>query len=108
MSENQKIMEQFSQYSFDWAWIAKTDNNLKLLEKIDESFPKVDLIVLDEIESKPVFLRFSSYYYDSNKDKVNYIYSCSSVERSYLASAFAGKLESRFMLPTAIMNCITP
>lgn len=96
VNENQKMMEQFSQYNFDSSWIIKTSNNLKLLEKIDESFPNVVLIVQDEIEGKTVFLGFSGYYYEKIHEKVNYIYSCSSEERVYLSGVFEGKLDSRF------------
>jgi hypothetical protein len=96
VNENQKIMEQFSQYNYDLSWITKANNNIKLLEKIDESFPNVELIVQDEIEGKPVFLAFSGYYYEKITEKVNHIYSCSSKERAYLSDAFEGKLDSRF------------
>ena len=96
VGENQQILEQFSEYSFERTWIKQTSNSLKLLEKIDESFPSVDLIVQDKIEGKSVFLLFSTYYYDNDKGKVNYLYSCSSEERAYLASVFKGKLDSKF------------
>jgi len=96
VEENQQILEQFCEYSFDNSWIKQTSNNLKFLEKIDESFPSVDLIIQDKIKGKDVFLRFSRGYYDKNAEKVDYIYSCSFKERSYLAGVFAGKLDTEF------------
>jgi len=78
-------------------WISKTSSDLKLLEKIDESFPGVELIIQDEIEGRTVFLRFTSYFY-SKEDlkKTDFIYSCSAKERAYLSSAFKGNMENKF------------
>lgn len=100
VEENQEMLNQFSAYTFDKTWVKKTKSDLKLLEQIDESFPDIELIIQDEIEGKQVFLGFDSYYYyeddDNDVAKVNFIYSCSSEERDYLANAFKGGTESRF------------
>ena len=98
VEENQPILKRFTEYRFDYTWISKTSSDLALLKKIDENFPSVDLLVQDEIEGKTVFLRFTSYFnsQDDDREKTDFIYSCSAEERAYLSSAFKGKAESRF------------
>ncbi len=94
--ENQPILTQLSNYQFENSWRSLARNNLLLLEKIDESFPDIKLIVADEINEKPVFLAFNDYYYKKNDKKVDFIYSCSASERAYLTDVFEGNLKELF------------
>lgn len=95
VKENKMIMSQFAEYEFDDSWRRSAGYNIRLLKKIDESFPNVLLIVADEIQGKSVFLAFSDYYKD-DKEKADFIYSCSPEERAYLSDVFNGNLTKRF------------
>lgn len=95
LDENQGIISKFTEYSFNREYINQVSNSLRLIEKIDEDFPNVDLIISDEIEGKNVHLKFDSRDYSSNEKteirKVKYIFSSSKEEREYLQDVFFGQ-----------------
>jgi hypothetical protein len=98
VKENQQALKQLSNYQFSTNWIKQTQETLKLLGKIDENFPNVQLILQDKVQDRFVFLVFDDYHYEKNStpERSDFIYSCSSEERIYFTAVFAGKRQERF------------
>ena len=93
VSEQQAIITSLSDYSFSRDYINKTNQNIKLLSRVEEKFPQVTVIARDEIDGKPLLLGFGSYAYrdkDREPEKVDYILGTSSEERKYLNEVFDG------------------
>jgi hypothetical protein len=93
IEQNPKYNQTFANYSFDDNYIKNTALALDVIQKIDESFPRVLVIQLDEIDGKSVFLRFSDYLENSEEKpkvltKQDYIFTAGSAERKYLKQAF--------------------
>lgn len=94
IAEQMDSIEAMADYEFSDNYVNRTSSSLKLLSKVDESFPEITLILRDQIEGKPVLLGFTQRYYSENMDfqKVDFIFSTSKEERAYLKSVIDGKV----------------
>ena len=95
LDEKQDILTQFVPYQFSATYIAAIQPGLRMLEKSDENFPTISILVADTIDREQVFLRFRRHYLDEdeleNVEKLDYIYPCSKEERLYLQNVFGGQ-----------------
>ena len=97
ISENQDSVNDLINYNFTKQYIEQTAEHLGVISKIEESFPRIIVIVRDEIRDKSVFLSFGSYSKLDKDEKIkkhNYIYSTSKEEREYLSKIFEKKLKT--------------
>ncbi len=93
VEEQKQIISEISDFSFSKEGIENISSNIKFLSKIEEKFPKVTIIIKDQIKGKPVLLGFNSYMYvdeEKEPEKVDFILGTSSEERNYLHSIFSG------------------
>jgi NADH:ubiquinone oxidoreductase subunit 5 (subunit L)/multisubunit Na+/H+ antiporter MnhA subunit len=91
IEEQKDMLLRATDYSFSKTYINQISSDIKILSQVEEKFPQVTVIVQDEIDGKPLLLRFSSYSAIHNNEKpkkVDYILSTSSEERKYLYSIF--------------------
>lgn len=91
IKERKKMIENMANYKFGHRYAEKVSNSLKLLSKVDESFPQASLIIRDRIKNKSVLLIFTQHYYSSDHKhikKVDFIFPTSTEERAYLNSVF--------------------
>ncbi len=91
ISEQSEIIDSLSRYNFSKDYINNASKSIKVLSKVEEKFPRVTVIVRDQLNNKPLLLGFSSYSSlgeDSDAHKENYILSTSSEEREYLNLIF--------------------
>ncbi|TLX72591.1 hypothetical protein E9993_17290 [Labilibacter sediminis] len=94
-------VEALSEYTFTEDYIKRTEKTLDYLSKIDDNLPNAFVIVQDTVEGTPTYLRIRDYQMDyttkENKDKIEYIYSCSMEEKEYLNDIFTGnEIKPRF------------
>ena len=59
VEEQNNTLEELTDYVFSNEYVEKAIQNVKLLGKVEEQFPKVTVIVREEIEGKNFFLGFS-------------------------------------------------
>ena len=93
LAEQQDIIGSLSSYSFSREYIESASQDIKVLSKVEEKFPKVTVITRDSLRGKPLLLGFTSYSglgKDEEALKADYILSTSSEERKYLNSIFDG------------------
>ncbi len=90
LTENGPMVQAMSEYSFDKAYIDQTQSTLKVLSRVDESFPQVSLLLQDRVQGKPMTLQFLQYHYQDKLDRADFIYTASKDERIYLDEVFAG------------------
>jgi hypothetical protein len=98
VKENSEIINQIAKYEFSKEYIDKTADKIELLEKLDENFPYISIIVKDTIDNKEVFLYFterSNVAEEKEPRKVNYIFATSKEEKANLDSIFAGHNNSQ-------------
>lgn len=96
IAEYEDTINEFANYNFSETYINETANSLRLLKKIDEHFPNIDIIIQDEVDGRDVFLIFNSYGFkakDEDPVKVDYIFSSSQDERKFLNDAFEDKIK---------------
>ena len=99
VAENPNILNDMARYEFSKEYVDRTSSNLKILSGIDENFPQVNVIVRDQINQKPVLLRFGRWSRTSEEDldKANYIYAASEDERTYINEVLDSQgMEVRF------------
>jgi hypothetical protein len=100
IEEQKEIIGRLSNYSFSRDYIENSSQDIKVLSKVEEKFPKVTVITRDSLRGKPLLLGFTSYTglgKDEKALKADYILSTSSEERKYLNSIFDGvSSEHRF------------
>ena len=92
VEDNRSQLAVIAPYRFDAAYLHQTAEMLRVLTRIDRNFPAVQLIVSDEISSKPVLLAFNEYSMPNTAQDVEtpspqrsrYIYGSDSAERDYL------------------------
>ena len=86
-SYSQEIRK-ISNYSFTKEWINETANMIKIVERIDQNFDDVFLIVADEINGNKMYLTFSDSSVGMDEktliNKINYISKSTLGEREYL------------------------
>ena len=101
VSENKKELETLANYEFNKEYLAKSSQILSVLEKIDRSFPEVEVILPDNIDGKNVYMGFRRRDYVEKSEppkKQDYIFSTSKEDRAYLENIFsAGKKDMRFL-----------
>ena len=95
VAENQQSLASLADYQFSPDYAKKSAAVLEVIQKIDENFPQVKLIVQDKIGDKQVFLAFGERQYRTEKDEqdkgmASYIFPTSQEERDYLQSALNG------------------
>ncbi|OMH39149.1 hypothetical protein [Motiliproteus sp. MSK22-1] len=93
LEEQSEIISRLSAFSFSREYIQKTSQDIKVLSRVEEKFPRVTVIARDRLDGKPLLLGFSNYSgLGKNEEalKENYILSTSSEERKYLHSVFDG------------------
>ena len=93
LEEQKDIINNLSNYSFSRDYIERASQEIKVLSKVEEKFPKVTVIARDSLRGKPLLLGFTSYTRlgkDEEALKADYILSTSSEERQYLNSIFDG------------------
>jgi hypothetical protein len=94
VTEQSDVMSRLSNYSFTREYLESTSQDIKILNKVEEKFPSITVIVRDYINDKSYLLGFGGYIYlndDKEPQKSNYILSTSSEERKYLNSVFSGE-----------------
>ncbi len=100
VKEQQDIIHKLADYTFSREYIERASQNIKVLSKVEEKFPRVTVITRDDIDGKQFLLGFSSYSglgKNEEPKKADYILSTSSEERKYLHSVLEGKIsEHRF------------
>lgn len=93
LAEQKDIIDRLSSYSFSREYLESASQDIKVLSKVEEKFPKVTVITRDSLRGKSLLLRFTSYSglgKDEEPLKADYILSTSSEERKYLNSIFDG------------------
>ena len=91
VQKNMSDLKILADFSFDQAYVEATSKKLRVLSKIDESFPNLSVIVKDNIDGKSVFLNFGSWdKWHDDRSKVDFMYSGSADERRYLDRALSG------------------
>lgn len=93
VAEQKDIIDQLSDYTFSREYIERASQDIRILSKVEEKFPRVTVIVKDQLNGKPLLLGFNDYSRlgkDQDALKVNYILSTSGEERKYLYSIFDG------------------
>lgn len=103
IEQNPTYNQTFANYSFDEKYIKNTAEALEVIRKIDESLPSVEVIQIDEIDGKSVFLKFNDYAVESEgeakkRTKQDHIFAASSTERKYLEQAFRNKTNKHFFI----------
>lgn len=91
IEEQKEIIDKLADYSFSREYIETVSENLKVLSKVEEKFPRIRVILRDEWKSKPLLFSFGIYLSLSAGEmplKADYILSTSSEERQYLHSVF--------------------
>jgi len=91
-----------SEYYFTKEWINNAGNMMRMMERIDQNFDNVYLILLDEINGNKMYLTFSSAgaRMDDNAiiDKVNYINKSTLKEREYLEKVLNGSYNEKYFV----------
>jgi hypothetical protein len=87
---------EITEYSFSKEWINSTAKTLGVIEKIDQNFDNVSLVLQDDVNGNKMYLifsRFSSVRMDEQTkiDKIDYINRSTLEEREYLEKVFQGK-----------------
>lgn len=91
IKEQKEIIDGLAHYSFSREYIEKASQNIKVLGKVEEKFPRVTVITRDHLGGKPLLLGFTSYSgleKGAEALKADYILGTSSEERKYLHSVF--------------------
>ena len=97
VKEQKDIIDRLVNYNFSREYIEVASENIKILSKVEEKFPRITVITKDEIDGKQFLLGFSSYSHlgkNEEAKKVDYILSTSSEERKYLYSVLEGKISN--------------
>ncbi len=95
--EQKDIIARLSNYSFSREYIENASQDIKILSKIEEKFPRVTVITRDRLRGKPILLKFTNYSglgKDEKASKPDYILSTSSEERQYLNAIFDGSIST--------------
>jgi hypothetical protein len=93
VKERIDVITKIADYNFSRSYVQSIEKSLLLLEKIDEAFPQVTAILIDEIDGKRILMGFSgrSYQLNDELDRVKFVLSTSADERAYLYEVFEGK-----------------
>ncbi len=94
LDEHRDIVDELLDYEFTVDYMDNASRKIKLLSKIDENFPGIEVLLPDKINNVDVVLSFGGYFgYDKKKkpQKVDFIFSASAAERDYLERVFNGQ-----------------
>jgi len=105
-------INKISEYSFTKEWINNTANTIEIMEKIDQNFDVVYLILQDEINGNKMYLTFSgnkvsmdekavdvSFHKEGQPiEKINYINKSTLKEREYLEKVFNEKYNEKYFV----------
>jgi len=84
-------INQLANYDFSPTYIKRASELLRRLTRVDEQFPQVQAVVLDNIEGKSYLLAYSESSGFEKVTRADFIYPCSAEERRYLRAALSGK-----------------
>jgi hypothetical protein len=89
-------------YAFTKEWMNDMANTLTVIEKIDENFDHVYLILQDDINENKMYLTFSRYSTSKDEktetDKINYVSKSTLDEREYFEKVFHEKHKEKYFV----------
>ncbi|MDR2718684.1 MAG: hypothetical protein LBB89_11575 [Treponema sp.] len=95
-------IDRLTEYSFTKEWINDTANTLTVIEKIDENFDHVYLILQDDINGNKMHLTFSRYSTSKDEktetDKIDYVSKSTLDEREYFEKVFHEKHKEKYFV----------
>jgi hypothetical protein len=95
-------INEFSKYSFTKEWINHTANTLEIIEKIDQNFNGVYLILQDVINGNNMYLTFSTRTVSTDEknviNKIEYIRRSELKEREYFDKVFNEKYNEKYFV----------
>lgn len=94
ISENKQAIAALSNYKFSSAYIIKAETTLEFIEKIDNNFQEITMIIPDTIDGKSLFLAFgksNNWNEEQSPKMASFIFSASQDERAYLQHVFSTK-----------------
>jgi nitrogen fixation/metabolism regulation signal transduction histidine kinase len=91
-----------SDYSFTKEWINNTAKMIRIMQRIDQNFDNVSLILSDEINGNKMYLTFSGTDVSMDDkytiDKVNYINKSTLKEREYLEKVLTKDYNEKYFV----------
>jgi hypothetical protein len=97
-------ISKMAQYAFTREWINSTARSLELMEKTEQDFDMVRLILTDEINKNKVYLTFYGYNGGLERnaaiDKIDYIEKSKLNDRNYFGKIFNEDYKENFFLKT--------
>jgi hypothetical protein len=95
-------IKEFSNYSFTKEWINHTANSLQIIERIDQNFNNVYLILQDVINGNNMYLTFSNHAVNMDEktviNKIDYLKGSALKEREYLDKVFKGNYNEKYFV----------
>jgi hypothetical protein len=95
-------INEFSKYSFTKEWINQTANTIEIIERIDQDFNNVYLILQDVINGNNIYLTFSSQTVKMDEkiviNKIDYIKGSALKEREYLDKVFNENYNEKYFV----------
>jgi len=92
IESNPEKSDKLLNYTFDKEWIIETSDILEIYSKTDTYFPRVEVIVVDNVDNSQAFLGFRTHYRIRTDTipplKKDYIRQTTKVERDYLNKVF--------------------
>jgi hypothetical protein len=106
IASNPGYLAEILEYRFGREWILRTGDRVAFYKKLDKTFPGVAIIVRDEADGAPIFLKFndnaSGHLPRSPEEdavalrKTDFIAETSAEERAWLTAVFDGKRADPF------------
>jgi hypothetical protein len=95
-------INRLTKYSFTKEWINDTANTLTVIEKIDENFDHLYLILQEDINDNKMYLTFSRYSTSKDEkteiDKINYVSKSTLDERKFFEKVFHEKYLKKYFI----------
>jgi len=95
-------IKEFSNYSFTKEWINQTANTIEIIERIDQDFNNVSLIIQDVINGNNMYLAFSNQTVKTDEkiviNKTDYISRSAFKERKYLDKVFKENYNGKYFV----------
>ena len=91
-----KQLDSISDYQFNYKYIKKVNNFVRVVSKVDKEFNNIEIIVLDKIDKMDTYLFFKEEYdYNLKSEKkykkINFIFRSGIMKKKYLDSVFKNK-----------------
>ncbi len=97
VDQRQDLINGLADYGFDSTYVHQSTATLRLLSQLDENFPSITVLIPDTVQRQPVILQFGKHgHWHKTSQKVDYIFTTSSTERSYLDSVLKGEGKNPF------------